>query len=307
MLGCPAFAKPCPLAVIVKDEYEKTPFNFMTTILLVQLLVSFLVGGALITILSLIAENTNQHISGIILMFPTTLVLGFFFLGWTTDANKVSNVIPATFIPLGIVIFSSVIYIYCSIFFEKYVKNKILQIAYSLLSSSIIWFLLVFPFALYRFSNISVGITGFFIIIIVTHFILKNKNYDLNLTKPIYTKNQILIRAIFTGSIIATVVFLGKILNPFWGAIFTMFPAATFATLIILHFYYTPKQLFYFMKNAPIGSISLFLYSISVMFLFPKFGIWIGTLFSYFISLAFGLFLTTYKLRQNIIFKINQK
>ena len=83
----------------------------MRTILLVQLIVSFLVGGSLITILSLIAEKTNQHIAGIVMMFPTTLVLGFFFLGLTTNAENVSTVIPATLIPLGIVIFSSVIYI----------------------------------------------------------------------------------------------------------------------------------------------------------------------------------------------------
>jgi uncharacterized membrane protein (GlpM family) len=80
----------------------------MTTFLLVQVLVSFFVGGAFITILSLIAEQTNQNISGIIVMFPTTLVLGFFFLGLTTNAANVSTVIPATLIPLGIVIFSSV-------------------------------------------------------------------------------------------------------------------------------------------------------------------------------------------------------
>lgn len=270
----------------------------MTTILLVQLIVSFLAGGSLITLLSLIAEKTNQHISGIIMMFPTTLVLGFLFLGLTTNAENVSTVIPATLIPLGIVIFSSIIYIYCSIYFESKVKNKIAQILCSLLTSVVIWFILASPFAIYKFSNIFIGMIGFFIIITITHFILKSKNYELSLNRPKYTKMQILIRAVFTGSIIATVVLLGKILNPFWGGIFTMFPAATFAGLIVLHFYYSPTQLFYFIKNTPLGSISLFLYAISVMLLFPILGIWVGTLVSYFISLTFGLFLIKYKLRQ---------
>lgn len=271
----------------------------MTTVLLVQLLVSFFVGGSLITLLSLIAEKTNQHISGIIMMFPTTLVLGFFFLGLTTNSTNVSKVIPATLIPLGIVIFSSVIYIYCSIYYADRVKNKILQIFCSLLTSIIIWFILASPFSFYKFSNILIGTFGFVIIITITYLILKNKNYDLDLIRPNYTKTQILIRALFTGSIIATVVLLGKTLNPFWGGIFTMFPAATFATLIILHFYYAPRQLFYFMKNTPIGSISLFIYAISVMLFFPKHGIWKGTLFSYCIALTFGLILVIYKIRQH--------
>ena len=271
----------------------------MPTILLVQLLVSFFVGGSLITLLSIIAEKTNQNISGIIMMFPTTLVLGFFFLGLTTNAENVSNVIPATLIPLGIVIFSSVIYIYCSIFFAIKVTNKIFQILCSLLASIIIWFVLASPFAIYKFSNLLIGIIGFFIIILITHLILRSKQYELSLSRPKYTKTQILIRALFTGSIIATVVLLGKTLNPFWGGIFTMFPAATFATLIILHFYYEPRQLFYFMKSAPIGSFSLFIYAISIMLLFPKLGVWTGTLISYFISLTFGLLLIKYRLKQH--------
>lgn len=272
----------------------------MTTIFIAQILASFFVGGSLITLLSLIAEKTNQNISGIIMMFPTTLVLGFFFLGLTTSAENVSTVIPATLIPLGIVIFSSVIYIYCSIFFESKVKNKMPQILCSLLASIIIWFLLASPFAIYKFSNKIIGIIGFLIIVTITHLIFRNKYHELKLPKTKYTKRQIFIRALFTGCVIATVVFLGKTLNPFWGGIFTMFPAATFATLIVLHFYYAPRQLFFFMKSAPLGSISLFIYTISIMLLFPKLGIWTGTLVSYCISLTFGILVIKYKLRQNV-------
>lgn len=271
----------------------------MSTLLLVQLVVSFFVGGALITILSLIAEKTNQHIAGIIMMFPTTLVLGFFFLGFATSAHTVSTIIPTTLIPLGIIVFSSVIYIHTAVFFNRYIRNINIQILGTLLISSVSWFILASPFAVYKFSNLLFGIIGFLIIVIITHLLLKNKTDELSLSRPAYTRKQILIRAIFTGSIIATVVFLGKTLNPFWGGVFTMFPAATFATLIILHFYYSPKQLFYFMKNMPLGSVSLFVYSISVMLLFPKLGIWLGTIVSYIISLAIGLLLTKYKLEKN--------
>jgi uncharacterized membrane protein (GlpM family) len=273
----------------------------MASILITQLLISFFAGGLFITLLSLIAEKTSHHISGIIMMFPTTLVLGFFFLGFTTSAKHVSAVIPATLIPLGLVAFSSVIYIYSSTFFAAHIKNKISQIFFSLLTSAVIWFILASPFAIYKFSNAVAGIVGFFIIITATHCILHSKNYDFDFTRPVYTKIQILIRAVFTGTIIATVVLLGKTLNPFWGGIFTMFPAATFSTLMVLHFYYPPTQLSYFMKNAPLGAVSLFVYAIAVMLLFPKMGIYAGTLVAYCISLAFGLLLIKQKLRKNKI------
>lgn len=229
-------------------------------------------------------------------MFPTTLVLGFLFLGKATTAENVSTVIPSTLIPLGIIVFSTVIYIYTSTFIKEYLKSKIPQILCSVVTSAIVWFFLASPFAIYKFSNLNVGIIGFFLIITITHFILRGKKHDLILTRPAYTKTQIVIRAVFTGSTIATVVFLGRILNPFWGGLFTMFPAATFATLAILHFYYAPRQLYFFMESAPLGSISLFIYTISIMLLFPKIGIWAGTLISYAISLIFGLLLIRYKL-----------
>lgn len=76
----------------------------MTSTLIVQLLISFILGGSVISFISLIAEKANENISDIIIMFHTTIVLGFFFLGFTTSAQKVANIVPATLIPIGITI-----------------------------------------------------------------------------------------------------------------------------------------------------------------------------------------------------------
>lgn len=269
----------------------------MTTTFIIQLLVSFIAGGCFITLLSYIAENANENVAGIIMMFPSTIVLGYFFLGLTTSAEQVALVVPATLIPLGIVIFSSVIYIYCSIFFANFLKIKIIQIAITFVVSSIIWFILTSPFAIWKLTNLILGIAGFFILITLTHLILSKQKIQGKIFRPRYTKMQIAIRAIFTGCIISIVVFFSKVLNPFWGGIFTMYPVATFASLMIFHFYYEPKQLFYFMKKAPLGSLSLFIYAISVMVLFPKLGIILGTLIAYITSLVFSIFLIQYKLK----------
>ena len=109
--------------------------------------------------------------------------------------------------------------------------------------------------------------------------------------KPKYTVAQKFYRAIFMGSLIALVVFLGKTLDVFWGGIFAVFPAATFSALIFLHFNYPVKELFSFMKKAPIGSISLFVYAISAMVLFPIVGIVMGSLGAYLLSLVSSLVL----------------
>jgi uncharacterized membrane protein (GlpM family) len=257
----------------------------LTNSLIIQLIASFLVGGGFITLLSILAEKANKNISGIIAMFPSTVVLGFFFLGITTSAKKVSAIIPATLIPLGIIVLSSVIYIHLALLCTKYFVSKLKQITITLISSSMVWFLITAPFAAFRFNNLTIGILGYLILMLTAYNILKRKTNASFQTKFNYSKVQIFFRASFMGTIITLVVLLAKTLkNPFWGGIFTMYPAATFAILIVLHFYYQPKELFSFFRNAPIGSLSIFAYCLSVMILFPVYGVIIGTILAYLIS-----------------------
>jgi hypothetical protein len=270
----------------------------MTTDLAIQLLITFVIGGSVITFLTLLAERVNERISGIIMMFPSTIVLGFFFLGKATSADQVAMVVPATLIPLGIVIFSSVLYIRFASFLAKHIKNRTSQIILTLIATSIAWFSFAAPFAIWKFTHLWIGIAGFLALITLSHYLLNGKQTSESIERPKYTNMQIFIRAMFTGTVIAVVVFLGKMLGPFWGGVFTMYPAATLASLMIFHFYYRPNQLSYFMKKVPMGSISLLLYTIAVMLLFPIYGITIGTLFAYLISLVYSLGLIFYRLKK---------
>lgn len=275
----------------------------MSTILVIQLITSFIVGGSFIALITFLAEYLDERIAGIIMMFPTTIVLGFFFLGWTTNPEKVAQIIPATIIPLGLVVLSSAIYIYTAGFISRFIKSKITQIITTFLISTFIWFILATPFAISKFSNLPVAILGYCLLVIITHILLnRSKQSKSTFKKPPYTKKEKIFRIIFMGTMITLVVFLGKKLNPFWGGVFTMFPVATFASLITFHFYYEPINLFGFMRKVPIGSLALFTYTLSVMILFPRFGIILGTLGSYILSLIVSLsLLKIYNLKVGII------
>lgn len=50
----------------------------MSSIFIIQLIVSFFVGGGLITLLTFLAEKSSSKVSGIILSFPSTALAGFF-------------------------------------------------------------------------------------------------------------------------------------------------------------------------------------------------------------------------------------
>ncbi len=266
----------------------------MNLVSFVQVSLAFVAGGSFMAILSILAERSNDRIAGIIMMFPTTIVFGFFFLGWVTSPTKVALIVPSTLMPLGLVVFSSAIYIYTAKFISQFKFAKRVEILLSFFTSILIWLALAVPFALFKFSNLIYGIAGYSVLSLITYHILNLKQNGQDLPRPIYNTKQKIFRAVFMGSMIAVVVLLAKCLNLFWGGLFTMFPAATFSALITFHFYYEPNRLFFFMKRAPVGSISLFLYTISVMLLFPLIGIFFGTIGAYGVSLISSLILIQY-------------
>jgi hypothetical protein len=243
------------------------------------------------TILSLLAEKVNRYVSGILMMFPSTIVLGFFFLGISNSPQAVSRIIPTTLVPLGILVLSTLVYIRLARIFSKTYMSKAGQICATFISASIIWFALVTPFAIWKFDNLMIGIVGYlFSLILARYFFARIQRVEFPI-KIIYNKKQIFFRAAFMGLVISVIVFMSKILNPFWGGVFTMYPAATFSALMVMHYYYHPDQLYHFYVNAPIGSLSLFVYCISVLIFFPLLGTVLGTLSAYSVCLFFSLVL----------------
>lgn len=266
----------------------------MNKLFVIQLIVSFLVGGGVIALLSLIAEKANKRIAGIILTFPTTVALGFFFLGWTLSPKAVADIVPATLIPLGLSVLFAAVYAYVANYFAKIIKSKIWQIIVTSIISIGLWFALAIPVIILEINRLAVGVAGYTLLILIAHLLLKRKNYEKPVTLT-YTTGQKISRATFVGFIVFLVVLLGKLLNPFWGGMFAMFPAAFSSLLMILHWYYDPKSLFPTMQKVALGSLSLFAYAITTMLVFPQFGFIIGTLFAYAVSLVVTLLLMKFQ------------
>lgn len=273
----------------------------MDQLFIIQLLTSFIFGGGVIALLSFIAERVSSRTAGIIIAFPTTIALGFFFLGWALSPQAVANIVPAILIPMGISVLFAAIYSYVAEYSAKIINNKTWQIAVSFLVSIGIWLALDVLVIALELNSLEVGVVGYFLVILIAHLLLKRKNYE----KPVflkYTLSQKIGRAIFIGIVIALVVFFGKTLGSFWGGIFATFPAAFSSLMMILHWYYGPKSLFPTMQKAAIGSVSIFAYAIAVMLIFPRIGFFIGTIFAYFISLVVTLLLAKFQPNSKEIF-----
>lgn len=264
----------------------------MSSIFIIQLIVSFFVGGGLIALLTFLAEKSSSRVSGIILSFPSTAFAGFFFLAWTQSPQEVAIVVPSSFIPIGISVLFPIFYTHIANFVSGFIKKKILLILFTLLFSVSIWLLLALPFAHHKISHIFLGVSGYLLLTVTAFFLLRNIK-DHKLPRHSYSKWQILGRAIFVGSLVALIVFLGEVINPFWGAVLAMFPGALSCSIIIMHWNYGHNNLPPIFKKVPIGSLSTFFYAITVMLTFPHFGFIWGTLIAFLVSLTTSLLLAT--------------
>ncbi len=269
----------------------------MNNILLLQLLISFIIGGSFVALLSLIAERVNSRFAGIILAFPSTIAIGFFFLGWTLSPQAAAKIVPATLLSLGFSILYLLIYVYLAIWCSKFISSRIQQMIFCFSISTFFWLVLSLPIVILKINNLIFGITGYIVLTLFAHFLLSTKKENKS-SPQLYTLKQKLYRSVFIGLIIALTVFFGKTLGPFWGGAFATFPAAFSSSLIIFHWYYEPQKLFSVVRKVPLGSLSLCTYLLTVMIAFPSLGFVFGTIMAYGISLLTTIILL--KIQQDV-------
>ncbi|MEK7588347.1 MAG: hypothetical protein AAB438_00840 [Patescibacteria group bacterium] len=255
----------------------------MDILFLLKLVILFIIGGGTIALLSFIAEKSSTKLAGVILSFPSTIVISFIFLAYTNSIDTVIQVAPTAFIPLGVGLIFPIIYIYTARFLNKLNIPKILEVSGSFLISTIFWLVISIPLAEIHFSNIIFGIIGYFVLLTLAQIILEKEK---NETPPLvtYSTTQKIARASFIGSIVVLMAILSKFISPFWGSIFSVFPAGVGSLLMIFHLQYSPANLSGLVQKLPIGSLLIFIYIISVLYFFPIYGVILGTLFSYTLS-----------------------
>jgi MFS family permease len=263
----------------------------MNNIFLLQLLASFIVGGALITFVSLLAEKAPKKWSGIIMTFPTTAAIAFFFMGGVTiSPAEAAAIAPSVLIPLGLSMLFAVCYPYAAMLIERQIRSKKLQVVMTLLLIILPWFGFSLIVVLNKFNNLPINLTISLLIIGLSFFITRFSKYERSVPLQ-YTLQQKVWRAIIVGFVIMLVVLFSKLLNPFWGGMLTMFPAAFCSMLTIFQWKYSAKELFPIVYKIPLGAFSMMAFVLGIMYSFPKHGAIVGLIVAYLCSLATTLLL----------------
>ena len=242
-------------------------------LVLVHLALAFAVGSVWVTIITVVAEKKGSVLGGILGGLPSTSAFSFFFIGINQSSN--AAVEATTVFPLAFGITGAYLFFYA--LFAK--KGFVFGIAFSLL----IWFMVSGLIVISGLNNFAFSLVAGLVISVLTYYSFKKlKLQNLEGSGKIYKNYEVILRGVGAGSLVLLSVVLSQISGPVFGGIAAAFPAVFTSTLIILH--KSRGTEFSRSMTKPLvysGIFTIIPFSVAVRFLYPVFGVLIGTLFSY--------------------------
>ncbi len=259
----------------------------MDQLFLIKVFLSFLLAGTWISLATVFAEKFGSKIGGLIANLPSNILISYLFIALTSTPEFVAEV--SVSLPIGMAIDS--VFLFVMVLTLRYGLVK--SVIFSLAS----WFVIAyFVSFLPELNWLESGIIYSVLTLLLFFYLEKLKDYKyLPKSDKKFTVTQIVIRAIFAGSIVAAIVVLSKILSPFWVGVFSAFPAVLLASMVIL----VINQSIAFAEGTGklliLSSSNIVIYGLVVFFTYPTIGIIWGTVLAL-VSAFVWVFLINYLL-----------
>lgn len=242
----------------------------MTSIFLIKLGLSFLVGGIWITTSTLAAERFGSKIGGLIGGFPSTILVALFFIGLTqtpADAAAATTIVPLAMGLNGLFLIS----------FLLLIRRGL---AVGVGGGLVAWFGLAAPLIRLNPSLFWLNVVIWLSLVTVFYFVSEKAMTIRSRegARMSYTLSQIIQRAVGGGGVIAFAVLMGKLGGPAYGGVFASFPALFLSSLIIT--YQTGGVDFSrAMAKALLvsGTFNVAFYGVAVRYTYPWLGLYGGT------------------------------
>ena len=253
---------------------------------LFRLFLSFVVGGLFITLVTRVSEILGPKIGGAIAATPSTALVGMIFLGLTEGTSALPKAAPSMLAGFGVSL------VFLTIYAHLRARNKSVMLA--ALTAAILWLVISTCVGLLNISSIIVGLLIFIICFIAVLFFFKSDNETKSLKRTVKPQ-ALLSRAIFSGAIVASVVLFARLIGPEWGGVAAAFPALYLSSIIILEKDQGKSFTISVLKQLPISSISLAIFSIAIGFLAGNHTLFVTIILSTLASLIFTTGLLVYR------------
>ncbi|MBN1224712.1 MAG: hypothetical protein JXB23_15810 [Candidatus Aminicenantes bacterium] len=243
----------------------------MNSVFWLQLGLGFIAGSFAVSLTTVAAEKFGSNVGGLIGGIPSTSVVALLFIGIVQSPEYViqaTNVMPLVmgFNGLFLVIF---------VILSRYGFLAGLGGAFAM------WFGLSYTTISLGFRHFGIGMALFFLSFIFSYFVMEKKLHlpAVAGVRVRFTPLQIAARSLFSGLVIAVVIFLSKVSGPLIGGVFAVFPAVFTSTIVISSL--SRGVAFARALTKPLlvsAMINVIVYIIAVRYLYPELGLVLGTI-----------------------------
>ena len=242
----------------------------ITTLFVIKTVVTIL----FVLVLSLLAEWVSPKVSGIISGIPTGTAIILFFYGLEQGTEFASQ--SSLFNLVGMLSMQVFIYVY----FKASIKNSKMNIFFSSIIATGGYLITILLLKQFQFNLVTALIIPLISIPLFTYLFKKVKNSSIKNTVKLNPK-VLFIRAIVASVVILFVTSIAQLVGPKWAGLFSAFPTTLFPLILIIHNAYGKEHVHTIIKNVPQGQWAMVMYIVSVFFLYPLLGVYLGTLISY--------------------------
>ncbi len=263
----------------ILNEKRGRVIDMFEPFFLLQVVLSFVIGGAVIGTMTVLAQYLPQKTAGIILSLPITIGISLFFLWFVSPQDEFIS--SFDIIPMGVSIVMSflVIYIYVAQLFKK----RSISIFVSLSSIYVSWLLFVISTVSLGKPTLLSSFLAFFFITACSQwalFRLPSEPDQGHSHTP--SAKEIMVRMVLAGSVVALSLLTAKAASPFWGIfVGVTLPSVYPSYLAMLHYAHGPGFLIKVLRLMPTGSTTYIVYAFVVREMYPLLGPWMGTLIAY--------------------------
>ena len=240
-----------------------------------QAVIPFILSAIVVIIIMYIAEKYGSKTGGILGTLPSTIVVAFIFIAYNEGnifASEAASVVPAE---LGI----NVIFL----FVFSLLVHKSSSLAFII--TFIIWAFLSSLLIIFNMNNVYLSLVIYLLSVSFAFLLLEHKKQIPSIGK-IKVENsfrKIIFRGFLAGIVIAISVLLSNIGSVISG-VFTVFPAILFSTMLICVREHGADFAAGMAKSMVLGLSSVATYATIIHFLYPEYGVIIGSIVAYILS-----------------------
>ena len=252
---------------------------------LLRLLLSFVIGGTWVTIITEGTLKYGSRIGGLLAGFPSTVAFSLAFIGLTQTAN--AAVEATTALPLALSLTATFPLVYSRLAkghgFELALSAALAFWAVSSLALSVV--------ALTVSLNFFVSLAGFYTICAVAYYFLARNRMRKTSVRGIRLSSFDWVwRFALAGGIVVGAVLFSAIFGPLVGGVFSSFPAIITSTIYIVNRVDGVEASRGIATPVMVATVfTIVPYTVFVRYAFPSFGIVLGTLTGYAVAVPFSL------------------